>query len=110
MDQFNHEINAILARYREALPDPEASADFMPRLWSGIEARRGFTLRVKRLTQLFVAGAAALCLIMTGVLVLPAPHKQPFHPTYVDILAEAHPGESLAALGIVRDPADATRK
>jgi hypothetical protein len=81
----------------------------MPRLWGRIEARRGFTLRIKRITQMFLAGAAALCLVMTGALVLPSA-KQPVHSTYVDILAEAHPAESLAALGIVRDPAELNRK
>jgi hypothetical protein len=110
MDQFNDEINVLLAQYRAAVPDREPGAEFMPKLWGRIEARRGITLRIKRLTQLFVAGAAAMCLAMTGALVLPSSHKQAVHSTYVDILAEAHPTESLAALGIVRDPADPNRK
>jgi hypothetical protein len=109
MDQFKDDIRALLSEYRESLPDFEPSPEFMPRLWGRIEARRSFTLRIKRLTQVFLAGAAALCLLMTGVLVLPI-SKQPVHSTYVDILAEAHPTESLAALGIVRDPADPNRK
>jgi hypothetical protein len=110
MDQFNEEINVLLAQYRGAISDPDPSADFMPKLWGRIEARRGFTLRIKKLTQLFLAGAAAMCLVMTGALVLPASHKPPMHSTYVDILAEAHPAESLAALGIVRDPSELNRK
>ena len=109
MDQFNDEVRALLNEYREALPDIEPGPGFMPRLWGRIEARRGFTLRIKRLTQVFLAGAAALCLVMTGVLVLPL-SKQPVAGSYLDILAEAQPSESLAALGIVRDPADLNRK
>ena len=110
MDQFNDEINGLLAQYRDAMSDPEPSAQFMPKLWTRIEARRGFTLRVKRFAQMFVAGAAALCLVMMGALVLPTYQKVPVQGSYVDILAEAHPAETLADLGIVRDPADATRK
>jgi hypothetical protein len=109
MDQFNDDINSLLSEYRDAFPDAEPSPQFMPRLWGRIEARRGFTLRIKRITQMFLAGAAALCLVMTGALVLPS-SKQPVHSNYVDILAEAHPAESLAALGIVRDPAELNRK
>jgi hypothetical protein len=109
MDQFRDDIQALLSEYRESFPDFEPSPEFMPRFWGLIEARRSFTLRIKRLTRVFLAGAAALCLVMTGVLVLPM-SKQPVHSTYVDILAEAHPTESLAALGIVRDPADPNRK
>jgi hypothetical protein len=109
MDQFNDDINSLLSEYRDAFPDAEPSPQFMPRLWGRIEARRGFTLRIRRITQMFLAGAAALCLVMTGALVLPS-SKQPVHSNYVDILAEAHPAESLAALGIVRDPAELNRK
>jgi len=109
MDQFNDDIKSLLIEYRDAFPDAEPSPQFMPRLWGRIEARRGFTLRIKRITQMFLAGAAALCLVMTGALVLPST-KQPIHSNYVDILAEAHPAESLAALGIVRDPAELNRK
>jgi hypothetical protein len=109
MDQFKDDIKGLLNEYRESLPDFEPSPQFMPTLWGRIEARRGFTLRIKRLTQAFLTGAAALCLVMMGVLVMPAT-KQPVRSTYVDILAEAHPAESLASLGIVRDPADINRK
>jgi len=109
MDQFKDDIQAIFHEYRESMRDFEPGPEFMPKLWSRIDARRGFTLRIKRFTHVFLAGAAALCLVMTGVLVLPI-SRQPVQSTYVDILAEAHPSESLAALGIVRDPADLNRK
>jgi len=102
MDRFNEELTALLAQYRNSIPDPEASAEFMPKLWSRIEARRNFTFRVKRLTQVFVAGAFALCLAMSCVMILPLNQRQEVG-TYLDVLAEAQPSESLAALGIVRE-------
>jgi hypothetical protein len=111
MDKFYDELNALMAQYRDLLPDFDPSAEFMPKLWQRIEARRSFTLRMKRLTQVFVATAAALCLLMTGALVLPSstPGLEP-HGTYVDVLAEAHPTESLAAIGIVPEIGELNKK
>lgn len=107
MDRFNDEIAALLAQYRDSMVDREPGAEFMPNLWRRIEGRRSFTFRIRRLTQVFVAGAAAMCLAMTFALALPPAHKQDVPSTYVDVLAEAHPAESLAALGIVRDLGEA---
>ena len=101
MDKFNDEIAALIAQYRDALSDPEPSAGFMPKLWNRIDARRSFTFRIRRLTQIFVAGAAAMCLAMTFVMVLPSTYRP--EGTYLDVLADAQPSESLAALGIVRE-------
>ena len=106
MDKFNDELTALIAQYREALPDPDPSAEFMPKLWNRIDARRSFTFRIRRLTQIFVAGAAAMCLAMTGLMALPSNHRQEIHSTYIDVLAEAQPPESLAAAGIVRDTSE----
>jgi hypothetical protein len=41
MDQ-NTELDHLFARYRTAVPDPEASVNFMPELWRKIEARQFF--------------------------------------------------------------------
>jgi len=74
----------------------------MPRLWDQIEAKRAFAFRLKKVTQVFVAASAFACLLMTGITVMgdSSPALQP-HATYVDVLAEAHPAENLAALGIL---------
>jgi hypothetical protein len=111
MDRFNEELESLLARYREALPDPEPSADFMPRLWGKIEARRSFAFRLRRLTQVFVAAAAAMCLLMIGASVLPHSQAIELKGSYIDALAEAQPPDSLAALGIVHaDAGEANTK
>jgi hypothetical protein len=101
MERFNEELENLLARYREALPDPEPSADFMPRLWGRIEARRSLTVQLRRLTRVFVAGAAAFCLLMMGVSVLPRSNSIELKGSYIDVLADAQPPDSLASLGIV---------
>ncbi|MBZ5607478.1 MAG: hypothetical protein LAP38_04415 [Acidobacteriia bacterium] len=100
----NDDLDGLFAQYKAALPDPEASANFMPELWRKIEGRQSVLVRVKRLTQIFVATAAAICLLFA--ILLQVPSRTELRGNYVDILAEAQPAENLAAMGIV--PRDST--
>jgi hypothetical protein len=100
MDQ-DTELDQLFTRYRSAVPDPPASVNFMPGLWRKIEARQIFVLRVKKLTQVFVAAAAAICLFLGIVLQVPVSTNGPIvRGNYVDVLADANPAENLAAVGI----------
>jgi hypothetical protein len=102
MDLGNQELDHLFEQYRTALPDPEASVNFMPDLWRKIEARQFFLVRVKKLTQVFVAAAAAICLLLGIILQVPVStaDRQGFSGNYVDVLADANPTENLAAVGI----------
>lgn len=101
MDQGHEELDHLFERYRAALPDPEASVNFMPELWRKIEARQFFLARVKKLTQVFVAAAAAICLFLGIALQVPVSTDTPLvRGNYVDVLADANPAENLAAVGI----------
>ncbi len=93
------ELDGLFAQYKAALPDPEASANFMPELWRKIEGRQTVLFRIKRLTQIFVATAAAICLLCA--ILLQVPSRSELRGNYVDVLAEAQPAENLAAMGIV---------
>jgi hypothetical protein len=109
-DPRNDVLSALFAQYKAAFPDPEASANFMPELWRSIESRQNVLLRMKRLTQVFVATAAAICLVF-AVLSLPKSSSTELRGSYVEVLAEFHPTENLAALGIVpHDGLEANRK
>jgi len=100
MDQ-EKELDHLFQRYRAGLPDPDASVNFMPELWRKIEARQRFVSRVKKLTQVFVAAAAAICLLFGMLLQVPVSNETPVvRGNYVDVLADANPAENLAALGI----------
>ena len=112
MDQFNNELNSLFAKYRAAVPDPDASANFMPELWRKIEARQSLMLRVRKLTQVFVGAAAAVCLLFAMIQVSAGSRSRPeVRGNYVDVLAAAYPADSLAALGIVpHDSADPRTK
>jgi hypothetical protein len=74
----------------------------MPRLWGKIEAKRSFVHRLKRMTQFAVATALAAC-VLSGILINPLTHRdiQPAG-SYVDMLAEAHADDTVAAMGGVR--------
>jgi len=106
MDRWNDEVNPLFAQYRESLPDPAPSASFMPNLWRAIDAKRSFALRIKRVTQLILTGAAFACLAMLAYVARPSAGVRESQATYTDVLAASHRPESLAALGIVRDPAE----
>jgi hypothetical protein len=111
MDQWNDELNGVFASYRAVVPDPEASANFMPELWRRIEGRRNLTIRFKKLTQIFMAAAAAMCLLFVTMLSVPAFSRQDDRGSYVDVLAEAFPTETLASHGIIpRDGFEANTK
>jgi hypothetical protein len=111
MDQFNDELKALFAKYKALTPDPEPSANFMPELWRNIEARQTLMLRIRKLTQVFVGAAAAICLLFAMVEVVPGVSRPEVPGSYVDVLAAAHPADNLASLGIVpRDTTDPRTK
>ena len=57
-------LDALFAEYRAAIPDPEASANFMPMLWQRIEARRSANLSIfRRLAQVCVGATVALLVV-----------------------------------------------
>ena len=101
MDRWNEELERLFAKYKAAVPDPDASANFMPELWQKIEARQSLLVRLKKLTQVFVAAAAAICLLFGMVLSVPGSGNVDLTGSYVDILAQSNPPDSLAVLGIV---------
>jgi hypothetical protein len=100
MDQ-NTQLDQLFERYRTAVPDPDASVNFMPELWRKIEARQFFLARLKKLTQVFVVAAAAICLFLGIALQVPtSTTPQVVRGNYVDVLADANPTENLSPLGI----------
>src|SRR5258708_5153965 len=100
MDQLNDEISGLLAKYKAAVPDPDPSVNFMPELWRKIEARQTLLLRIRKLTQVFVGAAAAVCLLFAMIEVVPGVYGPEVHGSYVDVLSAAHPADNLASLGI----------
>lgn len=91
MDTFPEKVVALFRAYREACPDPEPSADFMPGLWRRIEARRSSTLVLRRMSQILVTAAAAITLLIAVVLIPHYQNLQVYSASYVDVLSAEHP-------------------
>lgn len=68
----NEGLNELLAQYRSACPDVEASVDFMPRLWEKIENTRSYPLIFQRLSRVLVTAFAAVCLLLGILNVMPS--------------------------------------
>jgi len=95
MDNLNRELDSMLAAYRQAIPDPEPSPEFMPTLWRKIDGRRNLVFRLGRLTRVFLTSAAALCVLMMGVQTFPRLDHRVARPSYLDVLAESHSSDNL---------------
>ena len=100
MDRMKNRLDALWAEYRDAIPDPEASPNFMPQLWQKIEARRFETTSVfRRLAQICVMATVALALVISAVLIPHNNFDEVFYSgTYVDILAAEHSNDYVEAL------------
>jgi hypothetical protein len=88
-DRHSDELTALFAAYREALPDPDPSAGFMPQMWTKIDARRRSNRGIQLLARRFVAmgGALATALALL-VLILGPQTTSPLNTaTYVEVLA-----------------------
>lgn len=101
MDRLDHELNSLFAAYRDATVAPEPSADFMPKLWGKIEAKRSFLYRLRRMSQVAVAAALAAS-VLAGVLITPTARQPQVSGSYVDVLADAHADDTLTAMGGIR--------
>ncbi len=85
-------LDALFAEYREACPDPEPSANFMPGLWQRIEARRSSNMKLlRRIAQVCVGATLALTILMGVVLLPELDHSIVYSSTYVDVIAADHP-------------------
>ena len=91
MDRMENKLDALWAEYRDAIPDPEPSVEFMPRLWQQIEKRRNGNARVFRvLAQVCLAATVALTLLI-GAVVIPRIQAEAFFAgSYAEELAAEH--------------------
>lgn len=97
------QLDRLFAQYRDACGSPDASANFMPSLWTKIEARQNKGLFFERIARTLVACTMAAC-GMLGVLML-LPSQQPsafFSSSYVEAVATANAHEMAPYLTPVR--------
>lgn len=92
-------LDALFQAYREACPDSEPSANFMPQLWGRIEARRRYSTFFGRLAGGFVTAAVVASLAMAFYLATPRRSSAFYSESYIEALASAktHSVESVEA-------------
>jgi len=86
-------LQALFAAYRQACPEPEPGADFMPQLWRRVEARRSFRYRLSRMARGIITAAAAAALLMGVFLARPPVNPT---PSYLELLAAGQSRDNLA--------------
>ena len=105
-DQSEDQLDRLFVTYREACGSPDASPQFMPNLWRKIEAQQNSSVFMFWLAKRLVTAAAAVCVLMGGLLVFSWRVGTQYYPyTYVDILAADQASESEGLLqAVFADP------
>jgi anti-sigma-K factor RskA len=90
-DRINDKLDPLWAQYREACPDPEPSANFMPQMWQRIEARRNALSSswFRLWAQVWLVATLTLAVIMGAVLIPRLQNPPAYQASYVDVLAAA---------------------
>jgi hypothetical protein len=87
----DEKLDALFRAYRDACPDPEASANFMPTLWARIDSRQTFLFSFRRMANAFVTAAVALSIALGVYMSIPRSTPGSAPETYVEALADANP-------------------
>ncbi len=67
-DLKSPELDQLFSEYRDAFPETDGGADFMPGLWKRIEAKRAFDRRFRFWTHGVLTAALAGCVAMGAFL------------------------------------------
>jgi len=87
----NAKLEALFQAYREACPDPDVSANFMPELWRRIDERQRSVFFMGRWARALVTAAAVLSLGMAAYLYIPHGRTSMFSvESYVEALVAGH--------------------
>ncbi len=97
MEKNDRDLDQLFAAYRRACQPPMVAGDFMPVIWSRIDARRSFSRALRRWTATFVTAAATLCVVMSIYMAIPLREESPVHTiTYVETFGQDGSSETMA--------------
>jgi hypothetical protein len=83
-------LDDLFLAYRQACPDTDGSAKFMPGIWAAIEARETSSNWFGRVAKALVTAAVAASVIL-GMMMSSANHSSDFfNATFVDALQADH--------------------
>lgn len=86
-------LNTLLETYRYACPEVEPSANFMPAVWQGIEARRSFWFVFHREARAVMTASAALSVLLLVLNFFSGSQSHLAASTYADALMADHTAE-----------------
>lgn len=96
-DQTPDRLTDLFQQYRDACQAPEPGANFMPALWSKIEARQSLSSLFGRWSKGLVTCAVAASLMMGVYIARPGSHASPFYnASYVEVLAVSEALQNVA--------------
>jgi hypothetical protein len=82
-------LDALFRAYGSACPVPDPSANFMPGLWTRIEARRSYTFSFQRMATAFVTAALAMSIGLGLYMSIQRANSPTDSPSYIEALADA---------------------
>jgi hypothetical protein len=83
-------LDRLFRAYRDACPDPEPGANFMPELWARIEAREKSTSLFGRMAKALVTAALAASVILGLLMSTVSQPGGNYNGTYIEALMVDH--------------------
>lgn len=95
------DLNHLFAAYKDALPEVQPSAQFMPQLWDRIDGQQSWRSQLWRWANSLAAAAAMASLFMAMLQMLPRTSPSFYAATYLETLANQHDTDDvLSALAL----------
>jgi|SRR4051812_38893220 len=102
LPESTDQLDRLFAKYREACPEVEPSANFMPDLWARIDSQRGWMWHLRVYAQRMALAAAAACALMVGIQMGSSWKPESLlSQSYVDVLRDSAATEDYAYVPIV---------
>lgn len=102
MQNNEQQLDALFSAYRDAIPDFDGSASFVPGMWAKIDQRRSFGIRF---AKGFLSFAAAMSLLLLFILLNPTPQNSSVYTaTYIDVLDADRSPDQLAYVEVHSEP------
>jgi len=103
-DRINDKLDPLWSAYREACPDVEPGAHFMPQLWQRIETQRSMVASswFRLWAEVWLVATVTLAIVM-GTILIPRFQSNPpaYLANYVDVLAAADSANDSVMLPVV---------
>jgi len=103
-EKLERDLDGLFARYREACPEVEPSANFMPSIWARIEAQRerGWMWHLGVYARRMAVATAAACMLLVGLHIGSTWNAETLISRgYVDVLRDSAATEDYAYVPVV---------